>query len=172
MCFSLENTTYIQLYQLQILKRRHFLKEILSYLPFYCSRNSLQGKLVTEQGDQTFFWDQTGKKTQQKPVSYTENLFQIFKRHFKMSLEYNCHDGVVILKLVFNDEKKQGRNRYILDKELPLANQIAFRSTKLFLAPQSNSAHTQVALYRKYCSIVYMQYEHLLLITPQVRGQQ
>lgn len=61
---------------------------------------------------------------------------------------------------------------FILDKELPLANQIASSSTKLFLAPQSNAAYTQVVLYRKYCSIVYMQYESPLLITPQVREQQ
>lgn len=68
--------------------------------------------------------------------------------------------------------KSRAETAYILDKELPLANWIVFSSRKLFLAPQSNTAHMQVILYRKYCSIVYMQYESLLLITPQVREQQ
>lgn len=42
--------------------------------------------------------------------------------------------------------KSRAETAYMLDKELPLANQIVFRSTKLFLATQSNTAHIQVVL--------------------------
>lgn len=58
----------------------------------------------------------------------------------------------------------------MLDKELPLANQAVFSSTKP--APQSDAVYAQVVLCRKHCSIVCVQYKSFLLITPQVRGQQ
>jgi len=68
--------------------------------------------------------------------------------------------------------KSRADRASILDKELPLAHQTGFSSTELFLAPQSNTAHQQVVLYRKHRRLVYMQYESPLLITPQVREQQ
>lgn len=116
-----KNPTYIQLYQLQVLKRRFFFKQALSYLPFHCSRNSLQGKLKKSpyQGDQTFSGDQTGKQMQQKTASYPDNLFQIVNYHFERSLENNSRDRLVILKLLLNDEKKQGWTSLYLRQRAP-----------------------------------------------------
>lgn len=36
----------------------------------------------------------------------------------------------MILKLLYNDEKNRAENVDMLDKELPLANEIAFNSTE------------------------------------------